>query len=297
MIEFYPLSIENKDLFAERFYTRTSLNAGNGLVNLCAYNEIYPSEYAVDGEALLTRIYLQERNISYYEPIGGDIRNYVDRIETDAKEKQYCFGFVLEDETKRDYFLSKGYKVEYSDSLSEYVYNRESLQTLKGRKLQSKRNHVNKFVSLYPSWQYVALDSKSKENCLVLSDLWQQQEMNITPQYKHDYIQERKIIEFLFDNFDSLDLIGGAIVVEGKIVAYSLGNMICSNTIDVNIEKADRRYQGAYTLINREFVAHLPENVLFVNREEDKGIVGLRKAKLSYNPSFMVSKYIAYKDL
>ncbi len=297
MLNFKNLDNELIDIFDSLFDKRISKNAGNSPANLFAYNFIYPCEYLFEQDTLIIRIHLQNDScLCYYEPIGKKtIKDYLPLIEQDAKDNSYCFSFILENKENTDYLAQQGYKVEYSDNLSEYVYLRESLQNLTGKKLQAKRNHINKFVSLYPSWEFVALNKEDKQKCLELTDTWFQQEMNISPQFKQDYQTEKKVIEYLFDNFEKLHLFAGAIFVGGQPVAYSIGSFVCKDTFDTNIEKADRRFEGAYTLINREIAKHLPNEIIYINREEDKGIEGLRKAKHSYHPIFMVEKYMVYK--
>ena len=96
-----------------------------------------------------------------------------------------------------------------------------------------------------------------------------------------------------FAHFDRLGLIGGCIYVGDKLVAFTYGSPINDHTFCVHVEKADTEYDGAFTIINREFVAHLPEQYTLIDREEDLGIPGLRQAKLSYHPAFLEKKYTA----
>jgi hypothetical protein len=91
----------------------------------------------------------------------------------------------------------------------------------------------------------------------------------------------------------SYDMFGGAIMVEGKMIAFSLGSKVTNDTFDTHIEKANRDYIGSYAIINKEMATNLPQEFTFINREEDKGIIGLRKAKLSYQPYELIEKYLA----
>ena len=108
---------------------------------------------------------------------------------------------------------------------------------------------------------------------------------------------ERRSLTYALHHAEELDLTGGAIRVEGKIVAFSFGAPINHDTFGVHVEKADVSYEGAYTVINQEFSAHLPEQYTYVNREEDLGIPGLRQAKLSYQPAILLEKGAAIKKL
>lgn len=296
MLNFKPLSIEDKAIFDKFLSERISMNAGNSFTNLFAYNFIYPCEYAVTEDSILSRIYLRKNHISYYEPTNKSIVEYLPQIEELHKQDNVCISFILEHKESIDFFKQNDYFVKYSEDLSEYVYSREKLQSFSGRKLQSKRNHINKFLSLYPSWQYVEISKEDKQDCLQLTDVWLKEVLNLSPQYLQDYTTERKVIETLFDYFDELGLYGGAIKVDGQVVAYSIGSFLKDNTFDTNIEKASRSVEGAFAMMNREIAKHLPQQIEFINREEDKGIAGLRKAKQSYYPLQMVYKYVAYKN-
>ena len=137
------------------------------------------------------------------------------------------------------------------------------------------------------------INSKNFLSCLWLLDKWQEQAITKSPQLKSDYEKEKTVIEFLFSHFEDLDLKAGAIKVEEKIVAFTIGSKINNETFDIHIEKADRNFEGAFAVINKEFVSRLDNNFKYINREEDLGIEGLRKAKLSYNPIKLIEKYIA----
>ena len=100
---------------------------------------------------------------------------------------------------------------------------------------------------------------------------------------------------FALNNFDALGLTGGAIQVENEIVAFTYGSPINNYTFGVHVEKADTRFDGIFNMINREFVSRLPEQYRYINREEDLGIPGLRKAKLSYQPAILLEKNMAMR--
>lgn len=296
MLDFQKVDIDTKKVFDNFFDCKISQNAGSSFTNLFAYDFIYPAEIAQIDDTILSRIRLQENHISYYEPQNRSILAYLPEIEELNKKEKNILSFILEYKESVEFFKKEGFVVEYTDTLSEYVYSREKLETLSGRKLQPKRNHINKFLSLYPSWEYVEINGQDKQDCLMLTDIWLEQELNLSPQFKQDYATERRVIETLFDNFKDLGLYGGAIKVNGQIVAYSLGSFIRKDTFNTNIEKANRKFEGVYTIINRETAKHLPQQIKYINREEDKGIMGLRKAKQSYYPIKMIDKYVAYKE-
>ena len=99
-------------------------------------------------------------------------------------------------------------------------------------------------------------------------------------------------VKAVIKNMDCLGVKGGCIKTDGKMTAFTLGEQISRDTALIHIEKADSKTLGLYTIINREFVEHEWKDTLYINREEDLGIEGLRKSKLSYNPAFMVNKFL-----
>ncbi|MFR9194310.1 MAG: phosphatidylglycerol lysyltransferase domain-containing protein, partial [Ruminococcus sp.] len=89
---------------------------------------------------------------------------------------------------------------------------------------------------------------------------------------------------------------GGLLRVDGELAAFSIGEPICSNTFGVHIEKADTRFHGAYPAMAQAFAAHFAMDYTYLNREEDLGIPGLRKSKLSYYPELLLEKWTATCD-
>lgn len=175
----------------------------------------------------------------------------------------------------------------YNRDGCDYIYNSEDLATLKGKKLQSKRNHINKFQKLYPNYKVEFIDNSNKDECLELSKLWAGDKINET-----DFIDEYKMIERFIGNIKELDAIAIAIRVDDRLVAFSIASAINDKCFDVHIEKADTSYEGSFSIINKEMANIIIQKYELINREEDLGIEGLRKAKLSYNPKEILCKKI-----
>ena len=177
----------------------------------------------------------------------------------------------------------------------DYIYLREDLATLKGKKYQPKRNHINNFKKRY-TYEYLPITPEIVPQCLELERQWFKAN-NESAEEEEELSDERRSLTYALHHAEELDLTGGAIRVEGKIIAFSFGAPINHDTFGVHVEKADVSYEGAYTVINQEFAAHLPEQYTYVNREEDLGIPGLRQAKLSYQPAILLEKSAAIKKL
>jgi len=179
-------------------------------------------------------------------------------------------------------------KVKENIDFEDYVYTSESLINLSGKKLHSKKNHLNTFKNTY-NYTYRKMTENDFDECLNLG-----KKLMIQKNSKDslDYKMELKSMEVIFEHFNDLELCGGLITIDDKIAAFSVGEKLNDNCALIQIEKADTQYKGIYVAINNEFVKNEWSNFEFVNREEDMGIEGLRKAKLSYRPHHMVKKYI-----
>lgn len=169
----------------------------------------------------------------------------------------------------------------------EYIYSIESLANLSGKKYHSKRNHISKFNKLY-NWKYNS-DLKS-EKCLEFFQKWFSYN---TSEEKDSKKGEYLAIKKAIDNFSFLNLSVGTIELDGEIIACTIGEKLSDDMLIVHFEKAFSEYEGAYSVINNEFCKNQIGKYKLVNREEDMGIPGLRKSKLSYKPKFLLKKYIA----
>lgn len=174
----------------------------------------------------------------------------------------------------------------------DYVYEGEVLRTLKGRKNSKKRNHINYFLNEYEGrFEYRTLDKNDFDDCRELLDKWADNKGDDEAAEGVD--DERIGIEKLFRYYDQISdrLKVAGIYVDGKLEAFTMGELINDDMALIHIEKANPEIRGLYPYINQQFLVHEFPNVDFVNREEDMGIEGLRKAKLSYRPCRFVEKY------
>ena len=171
----------------------------------------------------------------------------------------------------------------------DYVYSISELIDLSGRKYHKKKNHLNKFFQAYPDFVFELI---APENALEVEQTYERwYEEN--PHKDEALESEKKGIFSCLQNFSSLSIIGGLIRIEGEIMAFALGEVLDSQNVVMHIEKANTAIQGIYQAINQQFLANAFSSYMWVNREEDLGIEGLRKAKLSYQPHFLLEKYEA----
>ena len=176
----------------------------------------------------------------------------------------------------------------------DYIYRRADLASLAGGKLKAKRNHVNKFLSEYPDFEYRPLTPEMFDECRRLEALWREERGDTNPEYGDTIAAEQRVVENVFAHWNELGMMGGTIWLDGRMVAFTYGAAVTDDTIDVCVEKADRTIDGLFSVINQQFCAHLPERFVYVNREEDMGLEGLRKAKLSYHPEILLTYNVVH---
>ena len=179
----------------------------------------------------------------------------------------------------------------------DYIYRRTDLATLHGGHLNAKRNHIHRFRAEHPDFEYRPLTPELFDECRRLTEIWQAEKNENngstgSPQGTID--AEHRVMETIFSNWDALGMIGGSIFVDGRMVAFTYGSAVTTDTFDVCVEKADRHVEGAFTIINQQFAEHLPEQYIYLNREEDMGIPGLRQAKLSYHPEILLTYNVVH---
>lgn len=194
-------------------------------------------------------------------------------------------------------YLKENYKdkFEYIEErdLFDYVYDAESMRTLGGRKNQKKRNHINYFLKEYEGrFEYRLLNKEDFNSCLELVKKWanNKEENN---EYDEGMDEELIGIKKIFSHYDILKdgIKVGGIFIDNKLEAFTIGELLNPNMALIHIEKANPDIRGLYPFINQQFLVNEFSQVEFVNREEDLGIPGLRKAKLSYHPIRFVEKY------
>lgn len=182
----------------------------------------------------------------------------------------------------------------------DYLYEVDHLADLKGKAYQQKRNHINRFLEAVPQWRTEIIRKDNLELCHTLLNQWYEKHLALDPQM--DYHLEQRAVQRALLDYDGLDMTGLILFDGDKPLAMTMGSALSDEVFDVHFEKALGDVQGDYAMINRCFARHIREvypNIRYLNREDDMGIAGLRKAKLSYHPDKMVEQYrcFAKEDL
>ncbi|MCX8117883.1 MAG: phosphatidylglycerol lysyltransferase domain-containing protein [Desulfobacterota bacterium] len=182
---------------------------------------------------------------------------------------------------------AEGFALEYDRDNSDYVYSVEDLVYLRGRKYHRKRNHIKRFKEQYPH-QYVPLTPDLISQCLDLQASWcDLKHCEADPGLSQEFLAIKEALA----HFEALEIQGGAILIDGKVEAFTLGEPLNPDTVVIHIEKANPAFDGLYPALNQAFLEHQWTSFTYVNREQDLGEEGLRRAKESYFPHHMVHKY------
>ena len=228
---------------------------------------------------------------SYTYPAGdGDHRAAVEKILKECEEKGHPFalhGVSQKEYDELERYFPGRFQVEWPRDVEDYVYETEKLIHLSGKKYHGKKNHINQFKAACPDWSYESISDENVEECFQMALRWR--ELNGCegdPEKNKEMCVALNSLRL----FKELELKGGLLRADGEVVAFTLGEPVSEDTFVVHIEKAYADVRGAYPLINQQFLEHEVADYTYVNREDDTGDEGLRKAKLSYHPVFMVEK-------
>ena len=261
--------------------------------NIYLWNRVYGQEIARLGDRLLVHL----KGGRYLFPCGsGDLAPAVEALAEDAHSRGGKLHFVcLSPEQKaqlKELWPDRfEYDCQWDRASWDYIYDVNKLADLVGKKLHSKRNHIHRFDEQFPDWLAEPITADNVEECVAMERVWAaaKAENGGDETLSEETIS---ILEALYLR-DELELHGVLIRAAGKVVAFSLGSFTTPECFDVHYEKAFGEIQGAYPVVNRELArmirAQYP-NVKWFNREDDLGLEGLRKAKLSYYPEILLEK-------
>lgn len=292
LIEFHRVTLDDRTRVEEYRKLNPYCNCDYSFGNLYNWGFFYKTEIAFHKDMMVVRFrYEDDTRTAYLMPIGdGDFADVLMDMEY-TMEQTEGGPLVLMSVIEKGVELLQMTRPENlhiieNRDYADYIYLREKLATLSGKKLQSKRNHVNRFKRMYPDYQYEEINQENVKECLAVEDAWY-----AVSDRTEDIQEERRMVRTALSEFEEIGLSGGCIRVDGKIIAFTLGMPISNCCFGVHVEKADINYEGSFAIINQEFAKRIPEEFESVNREEDLGIEGLRKAKLSYKPKLIMEKF------
>ena len=293
MFELHPVTLADKQWIDPIVLAEDCPSADYCFGSIYLWDEKYRQLVGRLGERLIC-LPCYETAPFFAWPIGrGDPVPVLDRMREYAAAQG--FPFVLRGVTEEHLPLVRalwgdGCAVTAERELWDYLYSAEKLDTLSGKHLHGKRNHIHRFEQEY-HWRFEPVTPRNIPACRAMLDRW----MDLCGEEDQDGIDdEYRAIQRAFASFGALDLDGGLLWAGTEPVAFSIGEMIAGNTFDTHFEKAYAHVNGAYPMINRQFARYIRTihpQVRWINREDDTGRPSLRQSKLSYRPEKMVEKY------
>lgn len=289
--EFKPLTLEDREVLHPRMWAYQPEVSELTFINLYIWREHYKYVWSIHEDWLVVVANWDDGPFAL-QPIGPASRVDVTRdVLTWLRDTR---GVAVPTIQRADQRLvdeladSAEFVAESRREHFDYVYTSDSLGSLAGRKYSKKRNHINQFLKNY-TFEYAPLTEALVPNCLALAEVWCEQRLcEDDISLLHEFCGIRDAL----DNFAALEMEGGAVVVDGKVQAFSLGELLNETTAVVHIEKANPEFKGIYPVITRQFSQQRWQgNVDFINREQDLGDPGLRRAKESYYPDHLAEKY------
>ncbi|MTQ95577.1 DUF2156 domain-containing protein [Pseudoflavonifractor sp. BIOML-A6] len=300
MIDFIAPELSDKpwvdDLLRRADYRGCEYN----FTNLFVWKDAYRHELARIDSFLLAHL-CGGLGCSYLYPAGsGDVRPIILALKEEADRRGQPLRLVCltpRQMEELDRLFPGKFIYEADRDGYDYLYEIDRLADLPGKKLHNKRNHISRFLDNNPSWVYEEITPESLPECLEMDKEWYRRSMiREGAAEERDLGDEGRALRLAMAHYHELGLEGGLIRVYGEVVAFTMGDVLSSDTFDVHFEKAYGELQGAYALINREFarwVRGRHPGIKYLNREDDMGVEGLRKAKESYYPDLMVEKHSA----
>lgn len=289
-IQFKRPELEDRELLDGYFKKYPSRSCERTFVNVYLWSRHYKVKFA---EVCNTIIFESDEDpYAITWPVGAD-KDVKDALDYMMEYfRMYNLPFCMYNVTPDQFEKLEGwypgqFEIEYNRDLADYVYESERLISLSGKKLHGKRNHINKFKQINENWSYETMTVNNVEECFQMALKWR----NINGcEEDEEKNSEMCVTLNSLRLFEELHLTGGILRVDGEIVAFTIGEELSTDTFVVHIEKAFADVQGAYPMINQQFVEHECSQYQYINREEDTGAEGLRHAKLSYQPAFLVEK-------
>lgn len=289
--EFRSIELEDREIIQDildRYQPQTSEWT---FTNLFIWRSHYRFQWSTHGDHLVILCEPEDEEPYFLQPVGGASR--VEVVRT-------LLGWLREEKGSKNPRIERADQrlaselegaedltVEPDRDQSDYVYRTEDLIRLAGRKYHSKKNHINKFLRSH-SFDYQPLNEGHVKACSELAETWCQwrrceEDMNL--------LDEWEAVEQALKNLSALKLQGGVILIDDKVEAFALGELLNRQTAVVHVEKANPELPELFAVINQQFCEKAWQGVTYVNREQDLGEPGLRKAKLSYHPVELVDKF------
>ena len=292
MLAFAPVTIADRNLIQAFFNKSVFRNCDFSFSNIFSWQHFYRTTFvAVENRFLYFHFRAPNALGGYLFPLGADdLKTALECLMRDADERKDDFRLYAVTPEMFDLIeraLPGRFAYNTHKDWSEYIYSSDDLIHLRGKKYQPKRNHIHRFQRNY-QWEYLPITREIIPDCLELYRCWCKENGGCASEQslKEEGIATQKA----FAHYEQLGLVGGALRIDGKIVAYSYGQPLTDDTFGVHAEKCLAKIDGGFAMMNQQFAEHNCATYRYINREEDLGLESLRKAKMSYHPAFLLEK-------
>jgi hypothetical protein len=292
MIQFHKITLDDRDEINRRLAVSDFRAAEYSFANAFNWSLAFGIEIAFFDRFLLLR---SGDNPKYYmyPPGACDVKKAIQAIFDDAAECGYTAAIravLPEQKALLEQLFPHFFRFTPQRHSFDYIYHCKDLIRLAGKKYQAKRNHAARFRKNF-AWSYEPITDANLSECIAMNKEWcRVYGCNDNLSLKAETCAVQRALLYFFEEKQ----LGGLLRIDGRVAAYTVGERLNSDTLIVHIEKAfSEQFPGAYQVINQEFITRHAEGLTYVNREDDAGDTGLRKAKLSYHPAFLLEKYIA----
>lgn len=292
-MKFIPFSIDSKCIINDFFYSQRIEASDMLFGNLYIWHFSRDIQYAIIDDCLVIKTtFINEMPFMFFPLGNGDKKSALLKLREYFLDSNIDFSIrsmEVHQVSELERLFPSEFRIIANRDRFDYLYNIGELISLSGRKFHNKKNHLNKFNNSYPHFTYESISSYNTIEILEEYTKWFNAIANPSDGIKNEFIG----IEASLRNFETLGFKGACIKINNKVAAFSFGEQINDDSVVIHIEKANIAYDGIYQAINQQFLLNEWSNLTFVNREEDLGIEGLRKAKMTYNPIRFVEKFEA----
>lgn len=286
MLEFKRLELKDMDVIHPYFEQGAKI-CDNTPATQMMWREIFKTEYAVkDSTLILKQIYF-DGSVAFLMPLGENIKEtlFVIKAWCDREKIPFKICFATKEQAE---LLKETFDVSVKEEVgwADYIYKLSDLSDMVGKKFNGQRNHINAFKRMNSDYCFKPLTHEnSQETKAFFAEYNQNSEKSSTL-----FQAEQKMVYEALENFDAYKMTGLCLYTSDRMVGFTAGEIL-HNTLYVHIEKADASVRGAYQMLVKGFAELHKGRAEFINREEDMGDEGLRKSKLSYQPTELISKY------
>lgn len=298
MYDFKNFDAKQPALMEEYFRLRPSKMAEGRYINQLIWANLMNTQYWVNGKYMLLKLNMGGKHSAQMPKarLEDSTEAFLDTqkyFNEELNQKLIMYGVDKEfvDQLILDGITEENYEIKPSTNSFDYVYSGDKLRTLSGKKYHKKKNHLNSFLKEYDGrYRYSKLYCDNTDEIVKFLDKWNQEKDS---EDRFNRLENEKIgIQVILDNCPYLEKQIAGVYVDDVLEAFTIGSYSRElNLVNIHIEKANPEIRGLYNYINQQFLVNAYPEVEFVNREDDMGLEGLRKAKLAYRPIEMVEKY------